>query len=57
MTMKTHLGSPSVIDVQGVREELGRGNVEWCSVIKDLKCWGEQFIFNLSVSVEPLEVW
>lgn len=57
MTMKTHLGSPSVIDVQGVREELGRGNVEWCSVIKDLKCWGEQFIFNLSVSGEPLEVW
>lgn len=57
MMMKQHLGSSRVIDVQGTREELGGGNIEQRSVIKDLKCWGEQFILNLSVSGEPLEVW
>lgn len=49
--------SSNLIDVQGMREELGVGNGEECSVIKDLKRWGEQFILNFSVSREPLEVW
>lgn len=57
MMMKKYLGSSSVIDVQGMREELGPGNIEQCSVIKDLKCWGERFVLNLSVSGELLEVW
>lgn len=36
MTMKVYLGSSSLIDVQGLREELDAGNVEQCSAIKDL---------------------
>lgn len=38
VTMKKYPGSSTLIDVQGPREELGGGNVEWCSVIKELKC-------------------